>query len=206
MDNPTNPFEEALKDFKPLKEVVPEEEDVLGQKQIIDAVPVLKDVKAPENTPEQPWRHPETKLLREDHEAFELLCNEIGLNKQGRNENRYWRVRDCFDGSHDEDMSYQINRWLGSEMSVLSSNGLDREQRSAAFDKAEKIKKIVEPLLQRGYEARAVKWLLSRTPEKMKYGNGSRELRLEEAKKSAKQAGKTIEEIAEAHGLEHLLV
>jgi len=211
-----NPFEKALKDFQPLKAEEPaapapaKKAKPVGSKREPANETKPANQKAPEQTeqaPDQPWRHPETALLKEDQAVFELLCRMIGLRKKGKEEKRYWRVRDCISGSHIGDVSYEINRWLGSDMRAEPyRSGMDREKYLAESEKAEKVRAIVDPLLRRGYEADAVHWLLSRTLEKMKFGNGSRELRLEKAKASAKKAGKIIEEIAKAHGLEYLLV
>ncbi|HYC34294.1 MAG TPA: hypothetical protein VEC13_01025 [Candidatus Paceibacterota bacterium] len=204
---PNNPFEEALKGFKPITKE-PEPEAVQEELQETVAAPIAEKEIEVAPTPEpKVWRHPETKLLKEDQESFEALCKLIGLSKRGRDRNRYWRVRDCFDGSHDEDMSYEINRWLGYATASPSFHGYEyrKEEIDKQIEKIRKVKAIVEPLLKRGHEARAVKWLLSRTPEKMKYGSGSREQRLEEAIRSAEKAGKTIEQIAKEHNLEYLL-
>jgi len=208
-----NPFQKALENFKPVAKG-PEETSEPSKVSKTNVPKITTEIRKasvekPKPTEEvvgpKIWRHPETRLDREDQEAFELLCKIVGLTKGGRNSKRYWRVRDCFLGSHHEDCSFEINKWLGSEINPNTSSNIPFEELTKVFERARRVKEIVEPLLRRGHEARAVKWLLSRTPEGMKYGNGTREFRLEEAKKSAEKAGKTIEQIAAEHGLEDLL-
>jgi hypothetical protein len=187
-DSINNPFRKALEGFKANKVLVPEPVATSVPENEIIHKPT--EIKSAEKESEQEWRDPETGLLKEDQNMFESLCKLIGLKRKDKySENRYWRVRDCFRDSYNYDMSYEINRSFWHASNMLRSE-------------VEKIKSI---LLKRGYEASAVKWLLSRTPEAMRYGNGSRELRLEKAKESAIKAGKTIEEIAKTHGLENLL-
>lgn len=46
-----------------------------------------------------------------------------------------------------------------------------------------------------------MRWLESMTPEGMKTGNGTRELRLDEAKKATKAAGVTVEELIQKYNI-----
>jgi len=58
---------------------------------------------------------------------------------------------------------------------------------------------------KQGYYSEAREWLLSLSPEEMKYGTANREQRLAEAKRFADLAGTTVEQIAEENNLSDLL-
>jgi len=204
-----NPFEKALNNFKAEKlEVVkePKKEEPKAEAGSVLVKPKQKEMVSEEKS-ESVWRHPDTGLIREDQDLFESLCKIIKLSKLDR---RYLPIAHCFSISHTADVSEDIKHWLGPELHLGNSpeSYLGEDARKTFLEKADRIRKIEEItniLIQRGHEAEAVKWLLSRAPENIKYG-GSKEVKLEEAKKSAKKAGKTIEEIAKAHGLENFLV
>ena len=53
-----------------------------------------------------------------------------------------------------------------------------------------------------GYISESIRWIKAMTPEGMKMGTGSTELRLEKAKEFAELAGTTVEEIAAENGLQ----
>lgn len=60
-------------------------------------------------------------------------------------------------------------------------------------------------ILEQGHVSEAANWLVSTTPDQMKFGTASREERLAKAQGHAALSGIPLVVIAEQHGLSHLV-
>jgi len=79
------------------------------------------------------------------------------------------------------DVTYDLNRWFREGMQNNDPELME--------------------IQKNGFISEAVKWVESLTPERMKFGTASKEQRIEEAKKYAKLAGLTLEQILKDYNL-----
>lgn len=181
-----NPFADALKNFKPTKQL-DEKAPVAQSKILASEQPSNKDFSST-HTDEVKLKSEmiDEKKLREQAEDEQLLvelCTELKITSQDKS---YYRIKRAITGSRETDMSFEVDRWITWR---------------AEMAKSTRALEIRDQLVKRGYEAGALGWLKSLTPEGLKYGSGSRELRLEEAKKLANKAEIPLEEIARKNNL-----
>ena len=97
-----------------------------------------------------------------------------------------WSVEKLQQEALKRDISFHAHQWFTDE------HGHIRDPR------------VVE-VVRRGHESEAANWLKSMTEDGMKYGDFTREERLESAKKHARLAKKMLPAIAIEHGLGHVL-
>ena len=120
------------------------------------------------------------------------LARKFLLAGKSGNVNKYWRIRDLIRDSRSRDVSYELNRWLGSHRDIAGVN------------------EIYEQILKRGYKSEAVRCLRSLSPEEMKYGPADqtpaqkRQVRMARAEEFAGKAGVQLKQIAQEHNLEDL--
>lgn len=172
-----NPFENALKGFKAEKKFTPED----GEEFDGEGEPQSKALVEPEVSNTDKKKEQETA---EDEALFSELTKVLGLKKS---DPFYYKIRNrvIFD-SRTVDVTYDVNRFLRWRVDE---------------SKNERAQEIVKMVLKRGYRAAAVNWIKSMTPEGMKYGKGSRQLRLENAEKFAKLAGVSLESLIKENDL-----
>lgn len=98
-----------------------------------------------------------------------------------------WSLKRLQEEALKHDVTYDAHRWFSEGSRGNITNPL-----------------VLEAIRQ-GHESEVVRWLESMTPEGMKYGLATREVRLVEAKEHAKLAKKMLPAIAIEHGLLHVL-
>ncbi len=97
----------------------------------------------------------------------------------------YWRIRDLVRDSHVGDVSFNIDRYLGHYLKHPGG-----EENFGVFRDAVS---IVE---RRGFISECKEWLKSTTPEGMRFGKGTRELRIDQARAFAAKAKMELEKVA----------
>ncbi|MSR84940.1 hypothetical protein EXS71_00665 [Candidatus Uhrbacteria bacterium] len=159
-------------------------------------VPVTAEKKgsgAPQNT-DKPAAPSEEKVLDPREITLQKIAKWdqdpdfqtlIRLRKIKKGSNAYYRLRECFYYAGETDITFDLNRWAGAEHLALGS-----EERA-----------ITEKLKKRGYESAAYIWWLSAQSEGMKYGTGTRELRLQKATEFAQKIGMSLEMILQRKGV-----
>lgn len=172
-----NPFEDALKGFTAKKKFAPEDAAEFDREEQSQSETIAE----PEVSHADKKKGQETA---EDEALFSELTKVLGLKKS---DPFYYKIYRVITGSRKYDVAFDMNRFLTPKVRECNNP---------------RAQEIADMLLKRGRIATIVSWLQSMTPEGMKFGKGSRELRLENAEKSAKLAGVSLEEIAREHGLE----
>lgn len=181
----TNPFAKALESFKAekttrnsLKEmsIIEVKEDTAGDNS-------EKNQGAENNPPDELEKRKKETEVKEDEELFQRLLAIIQIEKGSK---QFFAVRKLITESRRRDVTYDINRWFRIELGKSSSSDF---------------KEIINLVLKRGYEAEAISWLKSTTPEGMKYGTASRAERFKKAKETAQEAGASLEEIASKNNI-----
>jgi|GEM_PF-2146739 len=169
------PFEDALKNFKPERKFDKEEKK---------AEP--SDTQNTTENSETPAEVQKDSLLEqermEDDALFAELVQIFALKESDR---PFYKIRKVITDSRKYSVTFDVNRYLSWRAEEMRDNPRVRE--------------IMDLILKRGYVAEAVNWLKSTTPAGMKYGTGSKDLRLENARKFAKDAGVSLEELAKQH-------
>src|SRR3989344_5461282 len=123
---------------------------------------------------------PEKRELSADDQAlFEELIALLESGSRNLDENRKWRISDLFRDSYEHDVAFDVDRWL-----------------KRSHENIPRVEEIAKILMRRGYVSAARSWTRSLTPEGMKYGTGTRELRIEKAKKYAKLGSVDVFELA----------
>lgn len=134
----------------------------------------------------------EIKNIEENDPDFLKVVQILKLRK---GEERYHRIlRNVFYASRRGDVSYHLQRWVECDLEGLFL----REKVNR--DDQNKLKSIINKIKKRGYRATAYDWWQSATPEGMRNGKGTKELRLEQADKFAKLAGIQLEDIVSSKG------
>lgn len=191
------PWREALKNIKPvqrpLKDNEPINEEPLSDTSQVSVVE--------QDQPEQQLT--EEGLLPEDQEIFDRIKRIAGLNKGGRDENRYWRVRDTIRNARRHGVDYELDRWLSTELRPV--DGLYKEKNRKKRATAIELSAVLEPIRHRGWISDARNWLESATTNGMKYGRGTKEKRIVEAKKWADKAGVSLQKIIDEYNIDVVL-
>jgi hypothetical protein len=170
-----NPFADALKDFKPSKKIVEN--------------PEKQSAELPQQDNETSAETSQSKAV-EDYALFKELVESLNLQKldHRRKPNAaYYRVQQLIIASRRHQVAYEIHRWL--------------QWRYEEAGRPVRAGEIIDFVLKRGYESEALRWIKSATPEGMRYGKSTKDFRVEEAKKMAKEANTTLEEIAKRYNV-----
>jgi hypothetical protein len=172
-----NPFEEALKNFKPAKkfdgpEKVAKKEPTESEGAVSSegAEPGEQFLQSNEDKGEQE--------KQEDEALFSELANILGLRESDRS---YSRIRKLIADSRKVNVAFDVDRFLSFEAKRTSNP---------------RAKEIIDFILKRGFSSDALGWLRSATPQGMQYGTAKREVRIENARKLAEAADISLEEIA----------
>ncbi|MDP4001065.1 MAG: hypothetical protein Q8P83_02390 [bacterium] len=170
------PFEDALKSFKPERKFVGEKNEARPS----DSQAAVESSEIAVDTPKNPRLEQERM---EDETLFAELVQLLALKESDR---AFHRIRKMITDSRKYTVAFDVDRYLNWKI-----RGVNNPRAG----------EIAHLILKRGFIADAINWLKSMTPEGMRYGNGSKELRLENARGSAKAAGVSLEELARQHNL-----